>query len=421
MFKRKNIIPIILIFLLGFLVGSVVFREYSIQQYQKNLSGHRSELLEKIHAIDEILKDEYLYADKMDHNKMTEQAISAYVEQQDDPYTTYFPPKINSGFLNMLKGNQNFAGIGAVVNKKDSYILIEEVLKKAPSAKAGLLPLDRVLKIDGESVRDMDIDEAVSKMRGEEGTEVKLTVYREKGWKNKNKKDPKTNNIDTEQHIKEITITREIINLPSVYTKILTGEAMGVKNKQILYIQLILIGEETDSLLKQELAKLDPKDIDGVIIDVRGNGGGYMNIAVNIVSHFVEKGALVTRAEYANFPEEKYYTHNNPFATGKNIVVLVDEATASAGEIIALALQDLAGATLLGTKTFGKGSIQTLHEFSKDGSSLKYTVGKRYAPNGTNIDHEGITPDIQLDFDTQNYIVNDRDNQLQKAIELLSK
>ncbi len=377
--------------------------------------------MEKIDAIDEILIDEYLYAEKMDHKKMIDQAIGAYVEQQDDPYTTYFSPKVNSGFLNMLKGNQNFAGIGAVVNKKDSYILIEEVLKKSPSAKAGLLPLDRVLKIDGESVKDMDIDEAVSKMRGEEWTEVKLTVYREKWRKNKNKKDPKTNNIDIEQQIKEITITREIINLPSVYTKILTGETIGVKNKNILYIQLILIGEETDSLLKQELAKLDPKDIDGVIIDVRGNGGGYMPIAVDIVGHFVKKWVVVASAEYSSFPEEEYHNKHTPFATGKDMVILVDEATASAGEIIALALQDLAGATLLGTKTFWKWSIQTLHEFPKDGSSLKYTVGKRYAPNGINIDHEGITPDISLEFDAEKYILNGKDNQLQKAIELLSK
>lgn len=140
---------------------------------------------------------------------MLENALTAYAEQENDPYTTYFSPKINSGFLSMLKGNQDFVGIGAVVNKKDTYILVEEVLKKSPASRAGLQAMDHILSIDEMSVKDMTIDEAVSKMRGEEHTQVVLEIAREQ--------EGRWDTLD-------LTITREKIMLPSVYTKILTGE-----------------------------------------------------------------------------------------------------------------------------------------------------------------------------------------------------
>lgn len=400
MFKRKHSIQVLLVFLFGFLVGSVVYRGYFRQEF----TPQNSSLFEKIQQIDSVLQDKYLFSDKLDYKKMNDQALNAYVEQPKDPYISYFSAKVSSWFLNFLKGKQEFAGIGAVVTKKDEYILIEEVLKKSPSAKAGLLPLDRVLEINDESVKDMDIDTAVSKMRGSEGTQVILWIYREQ-WKETQ---------DGKLQTFEISITREKIDLPSVYVDILTG----TNNKKILYIQLILIGEETDALLKQELAQIDPETIDGIIVDVRGNGGGYMPVAVDIVSHFVPKNKLVASAKYLAYPEENYYSKYIPFVTGKNIVVLTDELTASAGEIIALGLQELADATLLGTKTFWKGSIQTMYEFP-DQSSLKYTIGKRYTPSGRNIDHEGVIPDIQLEFDRENYITNAEDNQIQKALEVL--
>ncbi len=363
--------------------------------------------MEKMFAIDQVLEHEYWYQSWLMYTGMLENALTAYAEQENDPYTTYFSPKINSGFLSMLKGNQDFVGIGAVVNKKDTYILVEEVLKKSPASRAGLQAMDHILSIDEMSVKDMTIDEAVSKMRGEEHTQVVLEIAREQ--------EGRWDTLD-------LTITREKIMLPSVYTKILTGENIWGKQK-ILYIELILIWEETDSLLKQKLAELDEqtiKNLKGIIVDVRDNWGGYMPIAVDIVSHFIPKDTLVASAKYTAFPEEKYYSKGLPHITGKNIVVLMNKHTASAGEIIALALKELAGAKLLGEKTFWKGSVQTMKAF-KDGSSLKYTIGKRYSPKGENIDKKGILPDIQLEFDVEKYILNEEDNQLQKAIELLSK
>lgn len=399
MFKRKYIFPLLLVFLGGFLLWSWVYKLYG----ENPTNAFWRQETPKMKAINTLLEQEYFYRSGLNYTGMLENAISAYVEQEKDPYTSYFPAKINSGFLNLLKGSQDFVGIGAVVSKKDSYILVEEVLKKSPASKAGLQVLDHILSIDWASVKDLTIDEGIEKIRGEKGSEVNLKIARniKKKWK---------------YEIKEITITRDTINLPSVYTKILTGD----EQEKILYIQLILIGEETDSLLKQELAEMEKlDDIQGIIIDVRDNGGGYLSIAVDILSHFVPEKTLLATAKYKAYPEEKYYSKIAPLIENKDIVVLVNGNTASAGEIIALALKEVLGAKILWTKTFWKGSVQTMKEFT-DGSSLKYTIWKRYSPSGLNIDKEGMLPDTELEFDQENYINKKQDNQLEKAIKMLS-
>lgn len=158
--------------------------------------------------------------------------------------------------------------------------------------------------------------------------------------------------------------------------------------------------------------------IEGIILDLRGNGGGFLPVAVEICSHFIPKNKLVVTAKYSSYEDEVYNSKGYGDLQNYPTIILVDEMTASAGEIIAMALQEQNGAKLVGKKTFGKGSIQTLEEFP-DGASLKYTIGKRYSPSGKNINHTGVVPDIEVTFDTGLYINQRVDSQLEKAIDIM--
>lgn len=344
----------------------------------------------------DVLQSEYIEQDKVQVDAMIEDALKAFVDAIDDPYTVYLDAVQYSGLQQDLKGEGELEWIGAVVDKKEYYILIQEVLKKSPAAAAGLMPLDRVIAINGESVKDLDINQAVAKIRWPKGTQVTVSIER----------------IDKneEKTLMDIVVTRDKISVPSVTHEIIS---LGSK-KNVGYINISVIGEETEKLLATSIADLTKNKVGGIILDLRGNGWGFLPIAVQICSHFIPKGKLVVSAKYTWYPEEKMSSLWYNDLTDLPVVVLVDGMTASAGEIIALALQEQIGARIVWTQTFGKGSIQTLYDFA-DGDSLKYTVGKWYAPNGENIDKVGITPDVVVEFNVEQYKANRKDNQLEEA------
>lgn len=344
----------------------------------------------------DVLQLEYIEQDKVKVDLMIEDALKAFVDAIDDPYTVYLDAAQYSGLQQDLKGEGELEWIWAVVDKKEYYILIQEVLKQSPAAKAGLMPLDRVIAINGESVKDLDINQAVAKIRGPKWTQVTISIER------LDKNDDK--------QLLDIVVTRDTISVPSV-----THEIYTLNNKKTVgYINISVIGEETEKLLAKSIVDLKQNKVSGIILDLRWNGGGFLPIAVQISSHFIPKGKLVVSAKYSGYPEEKMTSLWYNDLTNLPVVVLVDTMTASAGEIIALALQEQIGARIVWTQTFGKGSIQTLYDFA-DGDSLKYTVGKWYAPNGENIDKVGITPDVTIEFDVDQYKANRKDNQLEEA------
>lgn len=389
--KKSLIWLYIIIGILIWLFGSQEFFYQSTDETQPKQSYQRfEEVLDTLQTL-------YYDQEKINTGKMIENAIKAYVDWLEDPYTSYLDSETNSGFQEDLKWEANFEGIGAVISKKDYYVLIEEVIKDSPAFKAELLPLDRIVIIGTGETKNLSINEAVKQIRWPKGSTVSLRIERI--------------HKDQTKDIIEKNVIRDAISIPSVTSKIITGE------KNIWYVEISVIGEETENLFKKELLTFKNNQLKGIIIDLRGNGGGFLPIAVEVASHFVPKNKLIVSSKYKELWEEEYYSRwyeNNNIP----VVVLIDGYTASAWEIIALALQEQIGAKIIWTQSFGKGSIQTMEDFD-DWASLKYTIGKRYSPSGKNIDNVGITPDIIIEFDSKKYKEKNIDNQLEKAKEIL--
>ena len=350
-----------------------------------------TDILQKYHLVDQVLHQEYFDTEKLDREKMHENAIKGYVDAIGDPYTVYLSAEENKMFDEEMKGGQHFAGIGAVVTKKEDGVMIEEVLKWMPAYKAWLKPLDIVLSIEGEDTKDLWLGEAVKKIRGEKGTDVKLTIFRE-----------------SEGRVFDVVVTRDIVDVPSV-----KGEIFDLWKKKVLYVEIAIIGADTTKVFKKIIDRYKGQ-FDAIILDLRGNGWGYLPTAVDLLSYFLPKNELVTTARYSVEDDEIYRSKGYGDLENIPVVVLVDGLSASASEIIAAALDEKDDALLIGTKTFGKGSIQTLAEFD-DGASLKYTIGKWYTPSDKNVDKEGLVPDIEVPFDFTWYVENEVDNQLERA------
>lgn len=386
-----------------------------IQQGKLNLNGLISSIKNVVNAKDlwlggktyerfdtvyNILQSEYYDVEKLNTGKMLDNALKAYVDAIDDPYTVYMDSTENSWFQEELKGSSDFEWIGAVISKKDYYIQIDEIIKGSPAFNAGLRILDRIVMIGSWSTKSLDVNQAVTEIRGPKWTKVKITIERI--------------HKDGTKEVIEKEITRDKLTVPSVNGKIITW----ANGQKIGYINISIIGEETENLLKKTLNEFKAQNIQGIILDLRGNGWGLLPVSVQVASHFIPKGKLVVSTKYTTFEDEKMLSEGYADYQNMPMVVLVDGLTASAGEIIALALQEQIGAQLVGTQTFGKWSIQTMDEFD-DGASLKYTVGKRYTPNGENIDITWATPDVVVEFDEDKYLNNALDNQLEKAKQVL--
>lgn len=358
-----------------------------------------------IHSIYSLLEHGYFDKEKLSLSGMREWWVKWFVNAVGDPYTEYFTTDENADFITALKGEEDFEWIGAAVAKKEWGVQIQEVYKWTPAALVGLQPLDMVLSISGTKTDDLTLQEAVDMIRGPEWTSVELLIYRA------SRKDDGKNGIFTVQPI------RQKVEIPSVQ-----GESIALpQNKgNICYIEISVIGDMTDNALAKELFTCEKDDPQWYVIDLRGNGGGYLQKWVDIASHFLPKGVPVVSAKYSMFPSETYTTIEDGRYKGKPIVVLIDGLTASAGEIVAWALQQNVQAKLVGTSTFGKWSIQTVMSVGS-GAWLKYTVGMRYLPDDTNIDKEGIKPDIEVVFDTESYQETMKDNQKDEAITTLAE
>lgn len=348
---------------------------------------------EKFSIIWDALVSQYYDADKLNFDKMIDSGLKGFVEWLEDPYTVYFNKTESETFQQDLKGEANFEWIGAVLGKKKDGVVIEEVMKWFPAYKAWIKQLDMILEINWKETKDMTVSEAVSLIKWPAGTEVELTLLRNK-----------------EKTIDKIKVTREKIVIPSVSWK-----TLDLTNwKKAGYINISVIWQDTEAALKKTIQELQAQNVSWIILDLRWNGWGYLPVAVDIASHFIPKGKLVVTAKYRSYPSESYKSFGYSEFESVPMIVLVDAMTASASEIIAAALKDQNGATIVWTKTFGKWSIQTVKDF-EDGVSLKYTVWKWYTPKDINIDHEWLTPDVQVVLDQDKYLNSQEDTQLQAA------
>jgi carboxyl-terminal processing protease len=297
-------------------------------------------------------------------------AIAGLVKSYGDPYTTYLAPVDAEKFNQTIAGN--FSGVGMEVGLRDELVTVIAPLPDTPAERAGVIAGDVIVKIDDRTTENMSIDEAVSLIRGEKGTVVTLQLYRE-----------------GEVEFLTIPITRDTINIPTV------------KHEQIdetFIIAIYSFNAVAEAQVREALVEYVKSDATSLVIDVRGNPGGYLQSAVAIAGYFLPAGKVVVEEEFSDTTQNLTFRSRGQLAqefTPKNLVVLVDNGSASASEILAGALKDHKVATIIGSQTFGKGSVQELVELDS-GASLKVTVARWLTPNGTSISDGGLTPDIAI-------------------------
>lgn len=319
-------------------------------------------------------------------------AIEGLVRAYGDPYTTYFPPKEAEAFNEDISGN--FSGVGMEVGMRDNVLTIIAPLSGTPAEKAGLLAGDKLIAINGSSTEGMGVDEAVRHIRGEEGTVVTLSIFRA------GMTEPK-----------EYQVTRAQIEVPTVKTE---------KRGDTFIISLYSFNALAEMKMQQALRDYVSSGATKLVLDLRGNPGGYLQGAVSIASYFMPAGKVVLRESFGDEREEEIYRSRGAtlkqFAP-KEMVVLIDGGSASASEILAGALQEQGYATLVGASSFGKGSVQELVNLPS-GSSLKVTIARWLTPNGRSISNGGLTPDIVVERTVADREAS-RDPQLDAAIEVL--
>jgi len=338
------------------------------------------------------LNDKFLET-PLDQKKLINGAIKGMVSATGDQFTSYFDPVENDQFESSLNGI--YEGIGAELGySKENQLMIISPIDGSPAKEAGILPGDKIIKINGESTYNMTLGQAVSKIRGKGGSNVKLTIYRE--------------GKDTF----DLDITRNKITLKSVTWKDL-GDGTA-------YFRVSKFGSETnsqwDAAVKEANVKM--KELDAVIIDVRGNPGGLLSSAAYLSGEFFgNKPVIYFEDKYGKQVPLNSERLNGQFENMNNVIVLIDEGSASASEILAGALKINKGAKLVGKKSFGKGSIQQPYDF-KDGGSLHVTVQKWLLPDKSWIHQKGLNPDVEVTFDTDKFKASQTDTQLEKAKEL---
>ena len=322
-------------------------------------------------------------------------AVKGAVASTGDPYTQYFDKDDLAEFKTELKGS--FFGIGAEVGKKGENIVIVAPLDDSPAQKAGVLPGDLILNVNGESTAGWAIEEAVNKIRGEKGSVVTLTLYRE----------GKPKPFD-------VQITRDEIKIKSV-----KSEIKEVNGKKIAVIKLSRFGDDTVGLFRVAAQEAQNAHVSGVVLDLRSDPGGYLQAAVEVASHWLSKDTLVVTEAHSTGENVKYTSFGYGTLQGIPTLVLINGGSASASEIVAGALRDNNAAKLLGEKSFGKGSVQELVDL-KGGGAVKVTVAKWITPGGKNLNKNGLEPDIGVKL-TEEDINNKKDPQMDKALEEIVK
>lgn len=329
------------------------------------------------------------YYQNVDQKKLINGAINGMVQSLGDPYSDYMSNDEAKNFQNSI--SSSFEGIGAEIQEKDGHIIIVSPIKGSPAEKAGLKPNDILLSVNGKSLHGMNSTQAVTLIRGKKGTKVELTIQRP----------------GTETPVK-VSIVRDEIPIKTVY-----GEMV---QDGIAKVQITSFSSNTSKELVKTLNDLQKKGMKGLVLDVRQNPGGLLDQAIDISSLFVPKGKVLLKVEDRN-GKIKEYTSKNDGSPTMPLVVLIDSGSASASEILSSAVKESAGVPLVGEKSFGKGTVQTVQDFP-DGSNLKFTMAKWLTPNGNWIHKKGIKPDYPValpDYASLPIINPDKDYKLSSS------
>jgi len=381
-------------FLFGWQANELIFTnsddDISKRIFVSDVQDKNGVNLDLFWTVWEEIEENYVHEEQIDYEIMVYGAIKGMVNSLNDPYTVFMTPDESEDFNSSLEGT--FEGIGAELTVEDKNLIIVSPLRNSPAEKAGLLPGDIIYMIDGNLAYDMTLFEAIMNIRGEKGTPVTLTILRE------GLEDP----FDVE-------IIRDSIDLESITIENLENE--------IVYLSVNQFNDKTTDEFNKAISEMILHEPDGVIIDLRFNGGGYLDIAVDMLSYLLPADTPAVMIQERGEDDEIMYTDGNPKLLNVPLVILVNEGSASASEIVAGAIQDHNRGIVMGTQTFGKGTVQEVEYFS-DNSSLRITIAKWLTPDGRDIDDQGLTPDISVEFTDKDF-EEKTDIQKQRAIEYL--
>lgn len=387
--SKKVLLPVLLILAFaGFFIGGAYYQKQTTPIQFCQPSEINFSLFWEAYAQ---LKSKFVDPSKITEENVLYGAISGMAQSVKDPYTVFFNPTDAKKFEDELAGY--FDGIGAEIGIKNGQLIVVSPLKNTPAEAAGLRAGDRILKIGDKDTVDMPADEAVTLIRGPKGSQVVLSITRE-GW----------------TAPKSFTITRETIKVPSLEMTI-KGDVANIKIYQF--------SQSLTYDFQQAAMQIINSTAEKIILDLRNNPGGYLEVSQQIAGWFLPKDEIVVIEDFGSGREQKVYkTEGNGSLSEYPIVVLINEGTASASEILAGALRDIREVKLVGVKSYGKGSVQegiTL----QDGSFIKITIAKWLTPKGNSISEKGLLPDFKVAFTENDYTLK-KDPQLEKALEIIN-
>lgn len=319
-------------------------------------------------------------------------AIQGLAFSLGDPYTTFFPPVESSIFEADISGN--FEGVGMEVGAREGILTVISPLKGTPADKAGIKPGDQIIEIDGETTLGLTLDEAVTRIRGEKGSTVVFTIVRE-----------------GEEATRRISVVRDVIDIPTIDTEMRGG---------VFILRLYNFSALSPQMFRDALREFILSDSNKLVLDLRGNPGGFLDASVDIASWFLPAGKIIVQEDSSDGEPKKYRSKGyNVFSDELEMIVLIDQGSASASEILAGALKEHDIATLVGMTTFGKGSVQELVKITPE-TSLKVTVARWLTPDGNSFSEIGIEPDIEVAV-TEEDILSGKDPQLERALQILAE
>ena len=367
------------------------FSVLTILNKGKNYFVLSKELAKFVDAYDAIVNNYYKEVDK---DKLVESAINGMVSSIGDEYTSYSDKDVTDNFNEAVNGK--YMGIGALIMKSENDLVIYKIFEDSPSYRAGLKDGDIILKLDDKDTKDMSVNDIASIVKNDRNKEVKILVKRGE------------ENLD-------ITIVKDMVELPVV-----SGKVINHNDKKIGYISLSIFSSVASEQFNKELVKLEKEGISGLVIDVRGNSGGYLTTVTDIASYFLKKGDIIYKLEV----NDKVTVRKDKTKESRDypVAVLIDKNSASASEILASSIKESYNGYVVGTNSYGKGTVQQTLVLS-DGSMIKYTIEKWLTPLGNWINEEGVVPTnyVELSSEYLNNPVFENDNQLNEALELVSK